>query len=166
MVLRKESRIKPLIYETKMNKDCLLCFLTSKRVLCMPFAGWNNFLGAKTGFSVSFCHKWEKITRKHVIKVYQHLGVTLKRWLTPKSWLTPGENVAKWAELTCVYYHYLWLVILCHFCAFFSFFFLFSVSDRNKISHRNKWFLPQTACEAPVRWSKYTTRDYNTNNIF
>ena len=26
-------------------------------------------------------------------EVYQHLGVTLKSWLTPKSWSTPGENM-------------------------------------------------------------------------
>ena len=25
--------------------------------------------------------------------VYQHLNVTRKRWLTAKSWSTPGENV-------------------------------------------------------------------------
>ena len=32
--------------------------------------------------------------KKHVIKgVYQRLGVTLECWLTPKSWLTPGQNV-------------------------------------------------------------------------
>ena len=27
-------------------------------------------------------------------EVYQHLGVTFKRWGTPKSWLTPGENLS------------------------------------------------------------------------
>ena len=27
--------------------------------------------------------------------VYQFLGVTLKSWSTPKSWLTPGENLFK-----------------------------------------------------------------------
>ena len=32
----------------------------------------------------------QKITKYHVLKgVYQRLGVTLKRWLTPKSWSTP-----------------------------------------------------------------------------
>ena len=38
--------------------------------------------------------KPQKETIKHVKKgVYQRLGVTLKRWLTPISWLTPEENV-------------------------------------------------------------------------
>ena len=35
-----------------------------------------------------------KITLKKMHKrgVYQRLGVTLKHWFTPKSWLTPREN--------------------------------------------------------------------------
>ena len=38
--------------------------------------------------------KPQKVTRKLVKKgVYQCLGVTLKCWLTPISWLTPEENV-------------------------------------------------------------------------
>ena len=31
----------------------------------------------------------------HKKGVYQCLGAALKRWLTPKCWLTPGENIAK-----------------------------------------------------------------------
>ena len=38
--------------------------------------------------------KPQKETLKHVKKgVYQRLGVTLKRWLTPISWLTPEQYV-------------------------------------------------------------------------
>ena len=50
----------------------------------MPFAGRIHFFSAKTGFPVSFCHKWKNITRKHVIKgVYQRLGVTLNAGRPP-----------------------------------------------------------------------------------
>ena len=31
---------------------------------------------------------------KHLMGFYQHLDVTLKRWLAPKHWSTPRENVA------------------------------------------------------------------------
>ena len=35
----------------------------------------------------------QKITKNHVLKgVYQRLGVTLKRWLTPNRWLTPEKK--------------------------------------------------------------------------
>ena len=49
----------------------LVCILTGKRVLHMPFAGPNHFFGLKTSFSIFFHHK---------------------RWLTPKSWSTPAKN--------------------------------------------------------------------------
>ena len=78
-----------------MNIPWLLCFLTSKWVLRLPFVSGNQQLfEAKTTLYVLFSNKIykiaQKITKKHVIKgVYQRLGVTLK----PKSWSTPGKNV-------------------------------------------------------------------------
>ena len=38
----------------------LLCILTSKRVLCMPFAGQNLFFCVKTSFSIFFSRKPKK----------------------------------------------------------------------------------------------------------
>ena len=45
--------------------------------------------------SIIKCQKMQKITKKHVIKrgLPAFRCVTLKRWLPPKSWSTPGENV-------------------------------------------------------------------------
>ena len=76
--------------------SCLLCISTSKRVLCTPFAGWNQFFDAKTTFCVLISHKLYKITQKNpgFKGVYQRLGVTLKHWFTPKSWL-----IDSWAKL-------------------------------------------------------------------
>ena len=53
---------------------------------------------AKTTFCVLLSHKMYKITQKITKNpgfkgVYQRLGVTLKRWLTPKSWSTPEQNL-------------------------------------------------------------------------
>ena len=38
-----------------------------------------------------------KIMQKNMHKkgVYHRIGVNLKRWLTPNSWSTPGENLRK-----------------------------------------------------------------------
>ena len=68
----------------------VLCISTSKRVLRTPFAVQNQFFVAKTTFCVLLSHKIIKITREITKNpgfkgVYKRLGVTLKRWLTPKS---------------------------------------------------------------------------------
>ena len=43
-----------------MKKGWMWCILTSKWVLHMPFAGRNNFFGAKTSFSFFFHHQQKK----------------------------------------------------------------------------------------------------------
>ena len=78
----------------------LLCILTSKQVLHTPFAGQNHFFDAKTTFCVLLSHTMykivQKITKNPGFKgVYQGLGVTLKCWLTTKSWSTPEQNLIK-----------------------------------------------------------------------
>ena len=49
-----------------------LCISTSKQVLCMPFAGQNQFFDTKTTFCVVLSHKMykimQKINKNHVLK--------------------------------------------------------------------------------------------------
>ena len=42
----------------------MLCILTNERVLCMPFAGRNQFFDSKTTFCVLLSHNIYKITQK------------------------------------------------------------------------------------------------------
>ena len=57
-----------------------------------------NFFGMLTSFSIIHRKKMrkhkkkEKNTHQQKKVVYQCLGVTLKSWLTPKPWSTPGVN--------------------------------------------------------------------------
>ena len=65
----------------------LLCIMTTKQVLHVPVTGQNH---------VFWCFnngKRKNSTQKIRKGVYQHLGVTLKCWLTCKSGSTPGENI-------------------------------------------------------------------------
>ena len=52
----------------------MLCILTRKRVLRMPFTGQNQFFDAKTIFYIPFSHKMykmrQKITKKHFIHIF------------------------------------------------------------------------------------------------
>ena len=77
----------------------MLCITTSKWVLRTPFAGQMNFFALLRVFFnlfLSFFHHKCKIRKKNTQKAYkkvkQRLDATLKHWLTPKSWSTPGEN--------------------------------------------------------------------------
>ena len=73
----------------------LLCILTCKRMLCMPFAGPNQLTLKQFFSSLTEENKKQesKVAQKHAKRgVYQRLGVTLKRWFTPKIWLTSGGN--------------------------------------------------------------------------
>ena len=49
----------------------MFCISTSKRALCMPFAGQNHFFSAKTSFSVFFFHKWEK--KNEIAKITKNM---------------------------------------------------------------------------------------------
>ena len=75
----------------------MLCILNSERVLRTMFSGRYQFFDAKTTFCVILSHKMCKIMQK-ITKImfkkeaYQHLGITLKSWLTPKRWLTPEKK--------------------------------------------------------------------------
>ena len=90
VILNQENLI--FILKSKKKECHILCFLTSKWVLRMPFAGQNQFFDAKTTFWMLLNHKIYKITQKItkiILKgVYKHLGVSVKRCLTSKSWLT------------------------------------------------------------------------------
>ena len=75
----------------------LLCISTREQVLHTLLAGRNQFFDTKTTFYVLFSHEMYKIMQKIIKKTYykgvnHRLGVTLKCWLTPKSWSTPEEN--------------------------------------------------------------------------
>ena len=96
----------------KLAISYLLCILTSKWVLHTAFVGRNHlFLHLNNFFCIipSLTEEQEsKKKGKHQNKtknmqkngVYQRICVTLKRWLTPKSWLTSGENVEKTQKST------------------------------------------------------------------
>ena len=76
----------------------MLYISTSEWVLRTPFAGQNQCFNAKTTFYALLDDKMYKITQKITKNpsfegVYQHSGVTLKRWLTPKSWSTSEQNL-------------------------------------------------------------------------
>ena len=97
----------------------------------------------------------QKITKKHVIKgVYQCSGVTLKSWLTPKSWSTLGENNAG-RNLFCAFFS---VLFFCFAFFFLSFFLLMTEKKQITCLHaETNDFDRRTACGAPVCWSKYTT---------
>ena len=129
-------------------------YLTSERVLRKTFAGQNHLFLRENKFFHLKGKESAKITQKNMHKrgVYQGLGVTLKRWLTPKSCPTPGENVI--------------FLILCMFhCVIFALSFLFSISDRkrrkNLFSETND-FDQRTA---PVCWSKSYLLTYLLNEL-
>ena len=68
----------------------------------MLFAGQNYLFLCENKFLRLFPSLLEKeesakITQKNMHKrgVFQYLGFTLKRWLTPKSWSTPGKIFMK-----------------------------------------------------------------------
>ena len=93
----------------------MLCISTSEWVLRTPFTSLNQFFDAKTTFCVLLSHKMYKITQKITKNlgckgVYQHWGVTLKRWLTPKSWSTPEQNAWFWAAFLQFFVHFVLLV--------------------------------------------------------
>ena len=98
--MRNNSLLLLLLLFSTQNLPLLLCISTRKQVHRTPFAGRNQFLMLKQvflSFSVINVKNQQIITKtchKRGLPAFGcHLGVTLKRWLTPKSWLTPGENV-------------------------------------------------------------------------
>ena len=106
-----------------------------------------------------------KTTQKSMHKrgVHQHLGIPLKRWLTPKSWstpkswLTPEENID--FDQQTYMEHLFGGRNTQHTFILFASFLLFSSVQWKKILKLEKifFFNQQTAIEAPLCRSKYTT---------
>ena len=84
----------------------MLCILTSKWVLRTLLAGQNHFFVVLNVFPSFASHtkkeeKDAKKLRENTRKkgVYQCLGATLKRLLTPKHWSTPGKKEEKHGKM-------------------------------------------------------------------
>ena len=78
------------LFQNRQLLQCLWSILTSIRVLHMPFAGRNNLIGCINIFVHHKQNKTEKYMKQGSTSVKTLLP---KHWQTPKSCLTPGENI-------------------------------------------------------------------------
>ena len=148
----------------------LLCILTTKQVLCMPFAGQNHVFEAKTTFSIFFSIDkttlpfffHQKMLKKCIIKgglpalrcYYWKLVDTLKL-------------VDSWGKYAGIppFMHVFCVIVALSFI--FSLFFP-SVMEKTKkfvLTQKQMIFDQPTACRAPLHWLKYTTQILQCNEV-